>query len=90
MEQYIMIPIALICFGLAFAFKMAIKNDRAHDFIPLGCAILGTGLAIAFLGVNLENIATGVVSGLAATGIWEQIIHILPQMRTADGEVIDA
>ncbi|MBQ9021727.1 MAG: hypothetical protein IJ113_06905 [Eggerthellaceae bacterium] len=80
METFIMPSIAVICCVLAFAFKQAIKNDRAHDFIPLGCALLGIVLACAFLGISLDSLATGAVSGFAATGLWEQIIHILPEV----------
>lgn len=78
METFIMPSIAVICCVLAFAFKQAVTNDRVHDFIPLGCAMLGIVLACVFLGVSLDNLATGAVSGFAATGLWEQIIHILP------------
>lgn len=78
MESYIMPSIAVICCVLAFAFKTAIKNDRAHDFIPLGCAVLGIVLACGFLGFTLDNLAVGAVSGFAATGLWEQVTHIMP------------
>ena len=78
METLIMPSIAVICCVLAYAFKMAVPNDRVHDFIPLGCALLGIALACGFLGTTLDNIAIGAVSGFAATGLWEQIIHILP------------
>lgn len=68
--------IAAVCCVLALCFRMAIKSDRAHDFIPLGCAVLGIALACAFSGVSLESIATGAVSGFAATGLWEQGTHL--------------
>lgn len=79
METFIYPAIAAICCVLAFGFKTAIKNDRAHDFIPLGCAILGIVLACIFLGWSLDNLAIGAVSGFAATGLWEQITHALPK-----------
>ena len=78
METFIMPSIAVICCVLAYAFKQAVDNERAHDFIPLGCAILGIALACGFLGMTLDNIAVGAVSGFAATGLWEQIVHIIP------------
>ena len=78
METYIMPSIAAVCCVLAFAFKTATHNDRIHDFIPLGCACLGIALACAFLGMSLDSLAAGAVSGLAATGLWEQATHIMP------------
>lgn len=78
METFIYPAIAVFCCVFAFCFKLAIKNDRVHDFIPLGCSVLGVALACFFLGFTLDNLAIGAVSGFAATGLWEQIIHILP------------
>lgn len=79
MEAYIMPSIMLICAVFGFAVKNAIPFDRVHDFIPLLCAVVGTALACTFLGVSLDTIATGAVSGIAATGLWEQIIHVIPR-----------
>lgn len=78
METFIMPTISVICLVLAFGFRQATHNDRLHDFIPLGCAVLGIALAAVFMGVSLETIATGAVSGFAATGLWEQGTHIIP------------
>lgn len=79
MEAYLMPSIMVTCAVLGFAIKQALPWDRAHDFIPLGCAVVGTVLACGFLGWSLDSIATGAVSGIAATGLWEQIIHVLPK-----------
>ena len=84
MENYVMPSIAVLCCVLALGVKTAFPDaHRVHDFIPLGCALLGTVLACSFLGWSLDNLAVGAVSGFAATGLWEQIIHILPK---ASGE----
>lgn len=80
METFVMPAIACLCFALATGVKMAWPTaDRVHDFIPLGCAVLGIVLACTFLGVSLDSLATGAVSGLAATGIWELGTHIFPK-----------
>ena len=79
MEAYIAPSIMLICCVFGFAVKTALPWERVHDFIPLGCAIVGTVLACGFLGWSLDSIATGAVSGIAATGLWEQITHALPR-----------
>lgn len=79
MEAYIMPSVMLICAVFGFAIKNGIKRDRVHDFIPLMCAVAGVLLMCGFQGWTLDNIACGAVSGIAATGLWEQIIHVLPQ-----------
>lgn len=86
METFIYPSIAVVCCVLAFAFKTAFDNDRAHDFIPLGCAVLGIILACIFLGWSLDSLATGAVSGFAATGLWEQITHIIPPVEGAHND----
>lgn len=78
MEGFIMPTISAFCCVLAWSFKNAVHNDRAHDFIPLGCAVLGTLLACWSMGLSLDSLAMGAVSGFAATGLWEQITHIVP------------
>lgn len=78
MEAYVMPSIMLICAVFGFVVKQAIPFDRLHDFIPLMCSALGVALALGFTGVSLDTIATGAVSGIAATGLWEQIMHVMP------------
>ena len=79
MEAYIMPSVMLICAVFGFAVKSAVPSDRVHDFIPLMCACLGVVLMLLFNGATLDNIASGAVSGIAATGLWEQITHALPR-----------
>lgn len=86
MDSFLMPSIAVVCCVLAVGFKTAIHNDRAHDFIPLGCAVLGIAMACVFIGFSLEGIATGAVSGFAATGLWEQVTHALPKISGAHTE----
>lgn len=84
MEAFIYPSIMVICAVFGFAVKNAVKIDRVHDFIPLMCACLGVVLMGVYNGWTLDNMACGAVSGIAATGLWEQIIHALP--TKADGE----
>ena len=91
MEAYIMPSIAVFCCVLAMGFKTAFPTwDRAHDFIPLGCAAIGIVLACGFCGFTLDNLAGGAMSGFAATGLWEQIIHVLPPVSGLHGSDRDA
>lgn len=79
MEAYVMPSVMFICCILGFGVKNAIPVDRLHDFIPLMCACVGVILVCGFMGWSLDNIATGAVSGAAATGLWEQITHAIPK-----------
>lgn len=79
MEAYIMPSVAVICCVLGFCIKQALPWDRVHDFIPLICAVVGVVLLCGFNGWTLDNLAAGAVSGIAATGLWEQITHALPK-----------
>ena len=85
MEAYILPSIMVTCAVLGFASKQALPWDRVHDFIPLMCAVVGLVLMCGFNGWTLDNIAAGLVSGIAATGLWEQIIHALPRKEAPDG-----
>lgn len=79
MEGFIMPGVAVLCCVLALGFKAAFPTwERAHDFIPLGCALLGIALVCGFQGWTLDNITAGAVSGFAATGLWEQLTHAMP------------
>ena len=90
MEAYIMPSVMVACAVFGFAIKTAFKNDRLHDFIPLMCAVVGLVLLCGFNGWTLDNIAAGLVSGIAATGLWEQIIHALPPVSGLHGSDRDA
>lgn len=81
MDAYIMPSVMLCCAVFGFAVKTAIPNDKVHDFIPLACAAMGVVLMGGFCGWTLDNIAAGAVSGIAATGLWEQIVHALPNSK---------
>ena len=86
MEAYILPSAKLACMAFGFGFKTAIPYDRAHDFIPLLCSAMGVLLVGIFVGWSLDNIAAGAVSGIAATGLWEQFAHLLPSVGGLHGE----
>ena len=79
MQAFVYPAVMVICAVFGFAIKNAIRNDRVHDFIPLMCACAGVILMGMFQGWSLDNIACGAVSGIAATGLWEQITHAIPK-----------
>ena len=72
--QYIMPVAAVICAVVCYIAKTAINSERFDRFIPLCSAILGLAIvAWASGGFTPEIVAQGLVSGLAATGMYELV-----------------
>lgn len=72
--QYIMPVAAVICAVVCYIAKTAINSERFDRFIPLCSAILGLIIvAWASQGFTPEIVAQGLVSGLAATGMYELV-----------------
>ena len=77
LKEFVASPaIAVICFFVGFACKR-FDNEKLNKFIPVICGLLGAILGIvAFITlpdyIGAENwlcaLATGIISGLAATG----------------------
>lgn len=79
-------PISLIiCLVIGFIIKNCSTNRTLHKFIPFIVAVIGVGIccwdAMAF---NPAIIATGLISGLASTGLYEALNNIL---KLADNDV---
>jgi len=72
--QYLMPVAAVICAVVCYVAKTAIGSERFDRFIPLCSAILGLVIvAWASGGFTPEIVAQGLVSGLAATGMYELV-----------------
>ena len=81
MASYTVPVIVGICMCAGYCVKSLVRSDRAHDFIPLGCMVLGTAVeawmvAIAGQPFTPDAMLAGMASGLAATGGWELVTHI--------------
>lgn len=69
-------PVALgIALVIGFLIKYAIKNKKINRFIPIICAIVGL-IVVACVDIptgvfGVASILQGLVSGLAATGLFE-------------------
>ena len=78
-----MIPVIVgICCIVGYLVKTTIKNDRVHDFIPCIVTVLGLLLALVNMvltgqAFSLMVIFSGMASGLASTGFWELITHVI-------------
>lgn len=72
--QYLMPVAAVICAVVCYIAKTAINSERFDRFIPLCSAILGLLIVMwATWSVTPETVAQGLVSGLAATGMYELV-----------------
>lgn len=65
-----------LCVG--FVIKYAIPDDTINKFIPLVSAILGVGVSCWMAGgIDPETLLSGLVSGLAATGLYEAFRQLI-------------
>lgn len=83
--QYAVFPIALICFGVGYVIKHFIPKIP-NKFIPIILAILGLFLNLGFNGwtFTFEVIASGIGSGLIATGSFEAVRNLLAKKETKE------
>ena len=71
-DLYYMPVVAAICFGVGYVIKHWLPTD--NKWIPTVGAILGTVLGcLACHEVTVEAAARGIISGLAATGLYELV-----------------
>lgn len=76
--QYIMPVAAVICACVCYILKTVISNEKFDKFIPLCSAVLGLIIvAWAMQSITPEIVAQGLVSGLAATGMYELIKNFI-------------
>lgn len=79
MSEFVAIPaVVVICWFIGLCMKKLINSDKVDKFIPCVCGLLGgiLGLVIFFTTPDLiaadswfGALATGIVSGLSATGL---------------------
>lgn len=78
--------IVIACLCLGYVIKHGIQNSLVNAFIPCLLAITGAAANIWYTGtISLPVIVAGMVSGLAATGLYEGFTNILnlPTMAEA-------
>ena len=79
LTQYLDILIVGICLCIGFIVKKWIK-DVDNRYIPTIVAVLGLVLKIVFYfgnGITLELILSGLLSGLASTGLYEAFRNLI-------------
>ena len=67
-----------ICICIGYIIKNLIPSDKVNKFIPLISGLLGVGInAWLEMGISPQIVLTGMLSGLAATGLYEAFHQFL-------------
>ena len=67
-----------ICLCIGYIIKNLIPSERVNKFIPLISGLIGVGLnAWLEMGMSPQIILTGLLSGLASTGLYEAFHQFL-------------
>lgn len=76
LTQYLNVLIVGICLCVGFVIKKWIK-DVDNKFIPTIVAVLGLILSVITNGLTLEYILSGMLSGLASTGLHQAFSQLI-------------
>ena len=81
-------PIALVvCLVIGYVLKHAVPGDFINQFIPILSALVGMIIcAWEAMDITPAIVATGLVSGLAATGLYEAVKNLLNLEPAVDTE----
>ena len=72
LNDYVVLIVVGICLCVGYILKNLIPSEKVDKFIPLIMGILGAGINIwVNLAVSPEIVLSGLVSGLASTGLYE-------------------
>lgn len=72
-NTYIVPVVLVICLCIGYVLKHLVPTDRVNRYIPLAVAITGVAISVWNAGwsVTPTTVVTGLVSGLASTGMYE-------------------
>lgn len=77
-NDYISVMTLAICIAVGFIIKTSFKNKTLNQFIPLISGVLGVLIyAWSVGGLTPDGLATGLITGLAATGLYEAVRDLL-------------
>ncbi len=77
--EYVNVIILGICLCVGYIVKNVITTEKVNKYIPLIVGILGLILAVVsdVDHITLNTILTGLLSGLASTGMYEMFKNLL-------------
>ena len=78
LAEYVNVIILGICLCVGYIVKNAVTTDKINKYIPLIVGTLGLVLAIVsdIDHITLNTILTGLLSGLASTGLYEAFMNL--------------
>ena len=76
LTQYLNVLIVGICLCVGFVIKKWVK-DVDYKYIPTIVALLGLILSVVTNGLSLEFILSGMLSGLASTGLHQAFTQFI-------------
>lgn len=76
LTQYLDIITVGICLCIGYVIKTSL-DFIPNNYIPLIMLIIGTILGVLSDGLNLVSILSGMVSGLASTGLYEAFRNLI-------------
>ena len=78
LREYVVVIVLGICLCVGYILKNLIPTDEINRFIPLIMGVLGVLLNMWISwGVTPEIILSGLVSGLASTGLYEAFRNMI-------------
>ena len=69
--------VVIICLVVGFLIKHVVPSDAANRWIPVIVAVLGAVLACITLGISLDSIAAGLISGLGSVGMHQLVKQLI-------------
>ena len=77
-QDFIAPIILLFCLCIGYIIKNLIPDERINRFIPLIMGAVGTAAACIHAGsLSLPTVLSGLVSGLASTGMYEAFHQLI-------------
>ena len=84
-NEYISVVTLAICIAVGFIIKTSFKNKTLNQFIPLISGVLGVIIYAWSVGcLTPDGLATGLITGLAATGLYEAVRDLLGLKDSTD------
>ena len=79
LNEYIAVPVLIICLCVGFIIKYAIPSEKINRFIPVIAGLLGLFISIWANGFTIspQIVVEGLWSGLASTGLYEAFHQFL-------------
>lgn len=76
LTQYFDVIVVGICLCIGYVIKTSL-DFVPNKYIPLIMLIIGTILSIISSGVSLISVLSGMISGLASTGLYEAFRNLI-------------